>query len=180
MLESEFRCHPLGFYYATEHISAEHTLRYHIWPEGWVVPSSQKGSEIHDHVFELNSLVLLGELIHETFSFTPQTGGVHEIMRVQYIDEGTKIKRSSEFGRLSRDNEEVFMSGMAYRLGRGVIHRATARATPAATLVLAASDEEGGEPRVVIGRDDPSPEPYLRRRLEAAELARAKAVLNAM
>jgi hypothetical protein len=178
LLDSSTRLHPLGFFYAIEELDENVTLRYHLWPKDWSVPRDQVGGEIHDHIFELNSIILAGTLRHQTFDFLPSGQGEHEIVRVAYTQDGSQLARSGERGELKVVSDETYHPGTVYRVPAGTIHRADASETPAATLVLAVKNNNNNDtPRVLIEYDHSMPAKFIRAKLQASDLAAARAVL---
>lgn len=162
------RHHPLGFYYAVDS-ALEVPLRYHVWPSDWALPASQAGGDIHDHIFELNSAILLGALRHEIFDFQLSAAGDKEILRVRYDGNRAHLLRGNEFGELRRARDEIFREGTAYRLLPGVIHRAEPVTLPVVTLVCAVPSEVA-TPRIVIQRSSPEPTEFPRSTLDAQEV----------
>lgn len=177
LLETSTRRHPLGFFYAVEKLDDSATLRYHLWPENWSVPPDQMNGEIHDHIFELNSVVLSGAMRHETFSFVPSNKGNREILRVVYSGETSKLRRSGERGELKDISNEIYQPGTVYRVPAGTIHRAEALKSPAATLVLAISESNPPDPRVIIEYGHSIPPGFSRTKLQGADLLSARSIL---
>jgi hypothetical protein len=180
LLDTTARRHPLGFLYASEAVSDGMNLRYHLWPEAWHVPDTQTGSEIHDHVYELNSLVLGGALRHETFEAAPDQDGDCELLEVAYSGEESSLRRTGARVVLRRLTDDVHGAGTAYRLPPGIIHRASAVAAPAATLVLTVGQSPAPVPRVVIPDGYEAPQSFARRRLLDAEIAEARELLESL
>jgi hypothetical protein len=178
MLSTTARRHPLGFLYASETVSDGIDLRFHLWPEGWHIPETQTGSEIHDHVYELNSLVLGGAVRHETFDAVPAQDGDRELLEVAYFGEASSLRRMGARVVLRRLTDEVHGAGTAYRLRPGIIHRASAVAAPAATLVLTVTPPAAAAPRVIIPVGHEAPQPFARRQLTDAEITEARKLLE--
>lgn len=177
LLEQSTCRHPLGFFYAVEQVSNGVNLRYHIWPKGWAIPQDQAGGEIHDHIFELNSVILAGSMRHQTYDFLPSGEGRHEILTVTYNREGSQLNRSGQRGELKVISDEVYKPGTVYRVPAGTIHRADASEAPAATLVLAVNNKNQSNPRVVIEYNHSIPANFVREKLEKSDLVAARFVL---
>jgi hypothetical protein len=170
--------HPLGFFYGIQQISDRNTMRFHLWPEKWRIPVDQVAGQIHDHIFELNSLIITGELFHQTFDFLPDSGGDHEILKVQYNHSQSRLVRSNEFGRLRMKLEETFRPGEVYRVPNGTIHRANPAQAPAATLVLAVTPIKQQSPRVVLGAGEAIPGSFQRAPLNPEEIELLRRTLS--
>ncbi|MCU0885847.1 MAG: hypothetical protein MUC44_13065 [Beijerinckiaceae bacterium] len=180
ILKTTARRHPLGFIYATEAISDGTSLRYHIWPKAWHVPEDQAGSEIHDHIYELNSLVLGGVLRHETFEAVPKLDGAYELLEVTYSKDRSLPELTGTRVDLRSLTDEIHMAGTAYRLLPGIIHRASAVRTPAVTMVLTIDKLPKLAPRVVVGVGYETPSSFDRRPLMHAEIVEALEVLESL
>ncbi|WP_133239281.1 hypothetical protein [Microvirga sp. KLBC 81] len=178
MLNTTARRHPLGFLYASEAVSDGMNLRYHLWPEGWHVPETQAGGEIHDHIYQLNSLVLGGALRHETFEAVLAQDGDYELLEVAYSTAESSMCRTGARVVLRQLTNEVHGAGTAYRLAPGVIHRASAVAAPAATLVLTIPKSAAPAPRVLIPVGQGAPQAFARRQLTDGEIAEARKLLE--
>ncbi len=154
----KFRIHPLGFAYYTKNIGQLRTLRFHIWTTELTISDAQSAGDIHDHVFELNSTVVAGELRQETFQFSEATDGEYEIANVEYVGNRSIVQRSGRQGNLLIASDDIFDAGQAYRLPAQTIHRARPHKLPMATIVLACLQPAPPPPMVIIqrGRDIPS------------------------
>jgi hypothetical protein len=179
LLKSDVRCHPLGFFYATERVSSDYTFRYHLWPKGWAMPLSQAGSEIHDHIFELNSVIVAGEMLHETFRFVPREAGPFRLIQVKYGESGAALAPSDNRGDLFCSRKETMTSGTIYRLPVGVLHRATPLIAPTATVVLAIAASEQ-MPRIVVRNDQSLPQNYVRSLLDKKQADAAKREIDSI
>lgn len=143
------RAHPLGFFHGVEPLADGLRLRFHLWADDWRLPEDQSGGDVHDHVFELNSLVLMGALSQKTFRFEPRSEGAYEVLTVQYGAAKSHVGRTGEIGELIETTNERYGSGSAYRLKSNVIHQVRPQQTPAATLVLAVPNRELEHPRII-------------------------------
>src|SRR5689334_9287131 len=78
--------HPLGFFYLRKEIDECSTLRFHVWPSDSKIPDSQKNGDLHDHIFELNSIILFGQIAQETFSFEHSEHGEYSVANIEYAN----------------------------------------------------------------------------------------------
>lgn len=148
----DWRKHPLGFLHASEKISREANLRLHFWPIGWVMPQTEIGAEIHDHNYELNSLVITGELRHETFEESICSSGVFLEHEVKYKAGNSSLISTGNIVTIVQDQNSIHGVGIFYRLAPGRMHRVTPLVLPAATLVVTKVAARGRDSRVLVRR----------------------------
>jgi hypothetical protein len=174
------RRHPLGFFYATEELSDRMMLRYHLWPSDWAIPMQEQGNEVHDHVYELNSLLLHGAIRHETFEMIPADEGRLELFNVTYTDEGSALSNTCQRIELQTTTDSYYVAGTAYRLGPGVLHRVTPEQLPIATLVLTIRSDAAAAARVAVERGKPVATGFPRTSLTVQEAARIRTALGSL
>jgi len=172
------RRHPLGFLVIAEKIDSSLTLRYHVWPPGWSVPSDQIGSELHDHTYELNSLVIAGSIRQRTYRVTLDNSGNHNVFEVAYSDGSSTLVSTGQRARLETETDEVFVSGIAYRLLPGIPHYVEAIKRPCATIVLTVQSERPAAPTVFIPLDASAPGQFLRGLLNENEMEAVRTTLT--
>lgn len=141
------------------------------------MPKQEEGKEIHDHVYELNSLVLAGSMQHETFGLTPTKGGRHEMFRVIYTHQGSGLCTTGQMVELQASTQHIYSAGMAYRLEAGVLHRVTPHMLPIATLVLTIRQDAPASARVVVEQGKEIGAGFCRKYLTAQDIERARAAL---
>lgn len=149
--------HPLGFFYLAVNVSASRSIRYHVWLDRASISEDQKAGEIHDHRYELNSLVLAGSLLHETFASSQKEGGGFSVFEIEYHESSSRAgthRGDVDLTELSRNEHST---GEAYRLPPRTIHRAQPLTLPAATLVLTVLPKNAPSPKVFVpkGRSMP-------------------------
>jgi hypothetical protein len=168
------RRHPLGFLVVSDPIDVGLVLRYHVWPTGWALPEGQESGQTHDHLYELNSLVVGGSLRQRTFQAMIDVCGGHEVLEVDYTASGSALRRTSLRARLVGETDEIFGVGTAYRLAPGTVHHVEAVGRPSATLVLSVSVPGRTTARVFVPREQSIPGEFIRDHLDAGELAAAR------
>jgi len=153
----QVRIHPLGFFVATKRIDTQSALRFHVWPNGFDTSQSQAGGEIHDHIFELNSLVVAGALQQKRFTCRYDASGTHDVLEVGYTKDGSNLCASGSKAILNLEKEEQFNAGTIYKLPIGSIHHAAAVTHPTASLVLTTRDLSKTTPIVFVPIGGPMP-----------------------
>jgi len=130
----QFRRHPLGFLVAKISDGSGVSLRLHVWVGDH--DSRQHGYEIHNHLFDMKSLVALGSIHQETFRLRDDRTGEYQTYAVAYDGGGSELVATGRRIRLERLSHETFCAGHIYELGAGILHRSTALSEIAATCVL--------------------------------------------
>jgi hypothetical protein len=168
--QERWTTHPLGFFHLAEEVGPGIRLRVHVWPQGWSVPDEQIGGEIHNHVFDLRSLVLFGSIRNEVFEAVENRDGEYRLLDVEYGPAISRVIPSGPAVRLEEAGYCVYTAGEVYNLRASVLHRSSAKATPAITLVLAACASVGEHPVVALAAGRQPPSAFQRRNLSSAEL----------
>jgi hypothetical protein len=168
--QARWKTHPLGFFHLAEDVGESAHLRVHVWPRDWVVSDEQVGGDIHDHVFDLRSLVLIGSIANETFEAVEDRNGGFQTLNIEYDPGMSRVSPEGPRVRLEELSYCVHSPGEIYSVRTGVFHRSSAKATPAITLVLASSASAGRSPRVMVAAGHPPPPAFRRRSLSSHEL----------
>jgi hypothetical protein len=179
-LEATAQRHPLGFFLISERIHDNFVLRYHIWTENWVIPVGQESGRIHDHCYELNSLVIAGSLNQRTFNVHVSNNGAHDIFEVHYRTMNSGLFPTGLRAHIELEYDETFDVGTAYRLPAGVIHCADPLKAPTATLVLAISIPGALPPRVLVEIGQDPPGEFNRAPLDLEEISLLKQAILKM
>lgn len=177
LLPTAARMHPLGFVYATDIPYEGVDLRYHLWPASYVASAVESVADIHDHSYELNSLVVAGELLHETFVAEEHRDGPYELLEVNYADSASQLRQTGRRCALRQDSEARHVAGTAYRLNPGHIHRVRTFGGLCATLVATRLTDSNRTPRVLLPAGAQIPTPNERPRLTPRELYDARSAL---
>jgi hypothetical protein len=166
--------HPLGFLHfeLTPLVvtTGSPRIRLHIWSEtslGW----RDSLGLIHDHTWELRSLLLVGALTDVVLEAQTTPGGKFVGSRVRYSEAGTTIRRMDGSFHIREVQRRSVAPIHAYHLPPGSLHRTEVLGFPTATLVVAT--EANRNSASVYGRELPSmsgtPRRVLASRLEAAQ-----------
>jgi hypothetical protein len=179
-LESEARHHPLGFIYVSERLDDRMTLRYHLWPPSWAAPAGQQNGTLHDHQFELNSIVVAGSLQQTSFTCRYDVNGNYSVFDVKYSPVGSVLEASGDRANLEIKASDTFRAGSAYRLPPGVPHEVEPATRPAATIVLAILGAVPTPARVFVLRGQVPTGEFERAPLNLEEVEAAKSTLQAL
>jgi hypothetical protein len=135
---AEFRLQPLGFYYLHDTQSGGASHRMHIWLPGGPDPTE---NDQHQHRFDIWSLVVLGSLRNDVFSFLEGQGDKDLEFEVAYANGHSVLRTTGRTGRLEPICTFETRTGGNYFLKAGIIHRAVALEKPCVTL-LTANDQD--------------------------------------
>ena len=134
--------HPLGFLHVelTPIVDLEprERLRLHFWPS--VGANADAIGSLHDHVWDLASVVAAGQLTDRTLRPKPDLEGDFEGIRVSYSDQGNTFAREGRFS-LAFERETVVGRNMVYRVPSRVVHVSSIDQEPTVTFVLARDDD---------------------------------------
>lgn len=161
--------HPLGFLHVELTPVADcppsQRVRLHVWSDVSNRWKDDLGS-IHDHTWELRSLVLLGLLTDVTYEPKESPDGEHVASRVLYEESGTRIQRLEGRFVLRVVAELDVEAGHVYRLPPGTLHTTEVRKLPTATLVVSHETDRGSAsvfgPRGSPGLGTPQRVPAMR------------------
>ncbi|TJX60093.1 MAG: hypothetical protein E5W21_13350 [Mesorhizobium sp.] len=130
---SEFRLHPLGFFYLQDAVGKGRMRRVHIWlPDGPDRPENDR----HQHSFDIESVVVAGRMRSELFRFEEgKPDGPEVEYTVTYDGHESILMPTGRRGRLLPIVSFETAAGTSYRLESGVIHRVAVICRPCITVV---------------------------------------------
>lgn len=143
--------HPTGFVVVQLWTEGGRCLRLHVWPA-----TSRRLSEpcwpIHDHVWSLRSVILVGSLHTDVYQVLP--GRDHPLFEVQYAD-GVKSKlvRQPRGVTLGSNGGQTCTSKCGYALPSRVFHSSAAERESLTATIVATWRDEHGWPYVVGSGD---------------------------
>jgi hypothetical protein len=143
--------HPEGFAQLKLPVNRvpEGTLKLHVWDPR--LPRAADDDTVHDHVWDMESRVLVGRMVNETFSARPTADGDWEMWEVAGDDRpgmgGTTIATTGERVRMVPNLRQTVPAGSGYSMPRFVLHRSLAEGVTA-TLMQKGARIHGAEPRV--------------------------------
>ena len=144
---SSAQWHVLGFIHINLVSAGRETLRLHLWRH---VLGTESLWSIHNHSYELTSLVVAGCLQDRRFSVVPDPEALNQLYEVRYRENGSeRIKldrriRCMEVGHYERETDET------YGIPLGVFHSSLLTADcPAAVTIVQTGCPTKSRPRVV-------------------------------
>jgi len=141
--------HPLGFYHAelTHLVPAESKERFrlHVWLDA--VGSSDSLGDLHEHTWDLTSLVLAGSVRDSNFSPVASPSGRYMGSRIRYDDVNTAESVGS-FDLVPVVERKIEV-GEHYQIPSRTIHLNSPGSIPTVTLVRSLEDQRGDGPLVL-------------------------------
>ena len=131
------------------------TRRLHVWHER--VPRQAVATPVHDHVFDLRSVVLCGQLVHEILSChaSPDGEGTHVAYRAirQGGTENTVLVPEGGFPHrvtLEVEQKLILGAGSVYTFPAGELHQTGHIGLTATVMDKVNAPEDYGSPRVLV------------------------------
>lgn len=133
--------HPLGFIHFDLAPVAKQPpgtmIRLHIWDRR--LTSLDEAGNIHDHTWELTSLVMLGSLRNKNFSPVHDSEGLFKGARVIY-GQTNEFEDAGRF-HLRALSDSVHHAGAVYSIPSRIVHESDPCEQPTVTLVIGIPDE---------------------------------------
>lgn len=131
-------------------LNDEGTRRLHVWHED--IPRQAVATPVHDHVFDLRSIVLLGTLIHSELIPGNNTFGTHRIYRAEQ-EEGTQntiLVPDEGLVSLYISQKLVLGAGSIYTFPAGKLHQTDHVGLTATVMDKINAPANYGRPRVLV------------------------------
>ncbi len=122
----DFFYHPLGFIYCKLYVSEnnDEVIRIHIWdPEFHKIATEL---DIHTHYYEINSFVIKGQIINETYSEKINCNTNYEkyyIYKGEYLNNDRILKKTDAFLKLTKSKKEVIKQNELYKIELNTFHK---------------------------------------------------------
>ena len=149
----EIKLHPLGFYAIK--IGSNHknvNLRLHIW-NGDLSPQN-KNLMIHNHVFDMKSLIIMGQLTNVIYEINGDKNGLPcYTYETSYTNTQSLLTKVNSKSYLSTKRSHDVMSGEYYSLERGLYHESIWRDDNYTATLLRTEAHEHLDP-IVISKED--------------------------
>lgn len=140
--------HPLGFLMLKLWTADDRTLRLHVWPrerhpQDPILP-------IHDHSFSFTSIVLHGGLENCFYNERPANSTRFDVYNVRYTSNSSIIERTDQTIAVTPACRFFAGAGTRYEASSRIFHEADAPNDSAAATLVAARQEAGVVPRVLV------------------------------
>ncbi|MFQ3545803.1 hypothetical protein Q7A53_17120 [Halobacillus rhizosphaerae] len=152
-----FNWHPLGFLHSKlGHAAEVGDIRLHVW-----LPNNRKTQEppmpIHDHVFNINSFILLGKVTNHIYDLTSSLGDKRQLYRVEYNNEGSLLKPLDTVIRCKLKSSQLYNKGEFYEVNKDKFHQTFVEIEDfTVTLVLTTDKDPVKEPNILgpLGQEE--------------------------
>ncbi len=135
--DCEVHAHPLSFYRLTICSNECFDLRLHAWlNHSQSEPNGE--SNIHSHTWNLNSLILSGELVNRVYKFKESPKSGLEVFEIVYGNAGSERKSLNRNVAIASVTERTLRKGDVYSLPAACFHSTeVALHTSVLTIVVA-------------------------------------------
>ncbi len=142
--------HPLGFFALRWNVGVNQVLRVHLWSKkfNWV---QHPNWQIHNHIFEFDSLILHGTIQNKTYEKNERKKGRWCIYEVDYADQNSTLSHRSSNVALNLTGTTVQRHQSKYSLAAEVLHRSILRSETAITVLAARNTAQPDFKPIVIG-----------------------------
>src|SRR5229473_8133591 len=142
--------HPLGFMRLKLASTPQGTLRIHIWPAKDREFQSPLWN-IHDHLFDVHSLILCGALENRRFAVrSDDTRATNRLYRVSYGENHSHLQATANSVSCRQLSSDQYSALDSYEISRGEFHASVVKeGILAATIVVTSNHSE--RPPTVLG-----------------------------
>lgn len=149
--------HPLGFIHVKLAApSADQTYRLHLWPSEHRHPDEQS-DKVHDHLFNVCSKVVCGEVRNVRYSFLPSASGDWRELRVRYGKTQSEIYETGQRGSLLEIESNLISAPALYSVPRFELHETIPIRSRDALTVVRTDAAAVYEPRAIFRSTSPVP-----------------------
>lgn len=168
-INADFLWHPLGFIKSKIMDVANRQIRLHIWPRDEKKFQHPQWM-IHDHIFNLNSWVLKGEVLNTLYDITQSEDYDHCLYSVLYDGEKSILKKTNVNVKVSESSRNVIKDGGKYNIPAKTLH-STISVYPATSITVCETFNISNENPLVVGEIDGDEKyTYFRYRVSQHEL----------
>ncbi|WP_461611941.1 hypothetical protein [Cytobacillus kochii] len=146
----KFNWHPLGFVHSKIcSIPKIGDLRLHIWL-GENRKTQLPYMPIHDHVFNVNSFILTGNVTNKVYEIGNATEDLYRKYEATYINGDSILYPTKELLNCNLKNSTIHSKGTFYTVPKGVFHESMVdEGEFASTLVIATDKDETIKPYIL-------------------------------
>lgn len=128
------KVHPLGFYvFNLGKIEDNVIIRLHIWDRTLQKQNSEL--EIHNHIFNMTSLILVGSLINENYEIKEVDGGKGFLYEVTYVEDNSILRKVKNNIFLKLKESKKILTNEFYSLNESIFHNTFTEENYVATIL---------------------------------------------
>lgn len=148
-LKLKFIWHPLGFIMSTYLQENNKKIRIHIWPKNYS-KTQLPNWNIHNHIFDLTSWVLEGEILNIEYDLEYINNSNNCIYEVTYNSKHSILKKTNNKIKMTEKNKTINVKGNTYSLKSNIFHSSILKGNKSA-LTLVLSVETDNKCPLVVG-----------------------------
>ncbi len=148
ILELEFFWHPLGFILGTYLSNDNEKIRVHIWPNKDSKPQIPYWN-IHNHIFDLTSWVLEGEITNKEYSISNEKDSDQCVYKVNYNGIESSLNKTEQNIVLKEVKCTVNPKGSVYSIDAAIFHQSIRTSQESAITIVLSIDKECTNPLVI-------------------------------
>jgi hypothetical protein len=116
------RQHLLGFYLLEPYKADNVTIRLHYWPakQAYFPPCEE---EMHDHIWSLDSYVLIGGLNNVEVDIQESPSGPWQVSIIKKIDNRESIQINPKRYKITNETRTFQKAGSRYQISPGIFHK---------------------------------------------------------
>lgn len=147
------RVHPNGFIQIDKPGAEGKKARVHIWPDA-ELPKQGSHHPIHDHIFDMQSDVLKGEMTNRLFSWEFTVDPTHELYRARYkTPHDSTLVPTGKKGRVELATQITVPAGSGYWMPAFRLHESFVKVRPTVTFMQATKIYVPNKPVVAVPVD---------------------------
>ena len=128
------KVHPLGFYVFNLGKTEDGVIiRLHIWDRTLQKQNSEL--EIHNHIFNMTSLILVGSLINENYEIKEVDRGRGFLYEVNYVENNSVLKKVKNNIFLKLTDSKKILTNEFYSLNESIFHNTFTEENYVATIL---------------------------------------------
>ena len=158
--------HALGFIHCLLAKVNESELRLHVWREH-DKHSSEQPEKIHDHLFSLNSYIIIGSIKNEIFELSECSSESfdYQSFTVNYTIDGSTLIPRGQFFKVSDITSEVISHGSYYTVDSSQFHRSSLSGNDVAMTLVATFNHVDKAPTTLISEHSRIDEEIIRKKV---------------
>jgi len=141
--------HPLGFYLVSLLRQGPVALRLHYWPARHRPPSSAI-TPYHDHVWTLQSRILIGHIENVELSLKPDPTGEYVVATIEQVNGVDTVVPTGERVAIETTKNLIQSAGQSYSISPKIFHCTNVSLDVAAVTVVRAEVVVPGGPRTLV------------------------------
>ncbi|UFH60467.1 hypothetical protein [Sulfurovum mangrovi] len=163
----DFFWHPLGFIIGTYLNNGREKIRIHIWPKDGGKKQLPYWN-IHDHIFDLKSWVLKGEITNIEYDVINDNSSTKCFYDVKYIENQSLMTKSEQHISYKISKKETYAEGEIYTIDAGIFHTSEKTNIGNALTVVLSINTDIKTPKVIGEEEGENSYQYNRNKVDSS------------